>query len=327
MVRAWSVAALGVVLMACSSSGGTTGTSTTTGSGAGGGTLTTSASTTGSGGSGGASTTTGTTGSGGSGGSSTTTGSGGSGGGGTLIGPGPYFLSYSAPGPGIDSRPSVTATFEGNEITGYVAGAMESPTRGTALTAEPGMDAFVAWGRWSGGTTAGILYNNPGIALSATQGFHLALGLRTDPAAVPASGGADYTLLGATHATIEDGSFALGTITGSMKVAYAGAMTKVGLALSIDMPGDAVYTVTTAGGTATPASSEIGSLTAINPARLAGDVAVVSPGKACTVGVSCKAVFQGFLAGPSADRVALVFTLSAGQAGTQVRGVVVFQRQ
>jgi len=33
-----------------------------------------------------------------------------------MIGPGPYFLSYSSRGgPGIDSRPSVTATFAGNE--------------------------------------------------------------------------------------------------------------------------------------------------------------------------------------------------------------------
>jgi len=297
MLRAGSLAMVGAVLMACSDGGGGSSGSTSTSSGTGTG--------------GGASTA-----------SSTGTG------GGERIGPGPYFLSYSSRGgPGIDSRPSVTATFAGNAITGYVASPNESPTRGTSTTAEPGMDAFVAWGRWTGGTTAGVLNANPGIVLSATEGFHLALGLKTAPALVPASGGATYLLIGATHPTLEDGSLALGTLTGAMNVSFAGASTKVGFALSIDMPGDTTYAVTTNGGTGTPSTSEVGSVAAVNPARIGGDVIVTSTGKACTGGVSCKATFQGFIAGPNSDRVALAFTLSAGMLGTQVRGVAVFERQ
>ena len=328
MLRAGSLAMVGAVLVACSDGGGGSSGSTSTSSGAGtGGGASTASSGTAAGGTGGTST------SGGTGGTSTSSSTGatstsGSTGGGEMIGPGPYFLSYSSRGgPGIDSRPSVTATFAGNEITGYVASPNESPTRGTSTTAEPGMDAFVAWGRWTGGTTAGVLNAKPGIVLSAMEGFHLALGLKTAPASVPASGGATYVLIGATHPTLEDGSLALGTLTGAMNVSFAGASTKVGFALSIDMPGDTTYAVTTNGGTGTPSTSEVGSVAAVNPARIGGAVIVTSAGKACTGGASCKATFQGFIAGPNSDRVALVFTLSAGMLGTQVRGVAVFERQ
>jgi hypothetical protein len=272
--------------------------------------------------------TTSTSGSGGTG-----TGGGGTGGTGTggigagEIGAGPYFLTYSAKGPGIDSRPSVTATFSGAEIVGYVAGPSESPNRGTCVTSEAGMDALVAWGRWDDGTTAGVLNANPGIALSPTQGFHLALGILTPGASVPASGNASYALLGATHATIDSGALALGTVTGTLGVAFSGPTTKVGMDLSIDMPGDTAYKVTSMGGVASPATSEIASIGAANPARLGGQIPVAVTGAACAGGTTCKATFQGFMAGPDADRIGLSFVLSAGFAGTQVRGVVVFTRQ
>lgn len=317
MLRVACGLGLGAMLAACSSGGGggSGGQATTTGSGAGG-----SATTSGSGG---ATTTTS-----GSGGSTTTTTSSGTGGtGGEMIGAGPYFISYTSPGPGIDSRPSVTAAFAGEELLGYVASPMESPTRGTNVSSEVGMDAFIAWGRWNGGTTAGTFYSNPGVVLSATQGWHLVLGTATPSASVPASGGASYTLLGATHSTIDDGSFAIGTLTGSMNVAFSGATTRVGVDLSIDMPGDATYAVVSAGGTSTPSTSELGSLSAANAARLGGQVAVTSAGKACSGSAGCKASFQGFIAGPDADRIGLAFVLTAGMAGTQVRGVAVFQRQ
>lgn len=342
MLRTVCLAAFGAALVACSGGGGGSGGQGTTTSATGeGGSTTTTSSTTGSSstsatGTGG----TGTTSSTGSTGSTTTgaggtgtggtgtggTGTGGTGTGGEMIGPGPYFISYSAAGPGIDTRPSVTATFSGQEIVGFVASPMESPVRGTNVTSEAGMDAFIAWGRWNGGTTAGTFYANPGVVLSPTQGWHLVLGHATPAAMVPATGSADYALLATTRPTIEDGSLPIGKLTGSIKAAFSGGTTHLGVSLSIDMPTDVTYVVTSNGGTAAPATSEV-TVIGVNYGAIGGQIPISSAGKACTGGATCKISFQGFMAGPNAERIGLAFVLSAGKLGTQVRGVAIFARQ
>ncbi len=246
--------------------------------------------------------------------------------GGSPVGPGPYAIVYAARMIGIDNRSPATATWDAMGLASYTFSAMEAPTRGTCTVADAGGDSTVAIGRWTGGTTGGRFYmNTTGFPFGPGEGWHWAIG--APAATVPAAAAGSYPLLAATKPTLEPaGSVQPGTTTGSAAVAAMGADFKVGLKLVV--MSDAAYTLETAGGTATPATSELGTM--MGASSFGGLVtSVQSTGMACrsTTGRACQAFVQGFFMGPNADHLAVAFAINAtGNGGEGLHGVALFKR-
>lgn len=245
------------------------------------------------------------------------------------LGPGPYTLVYAGTVVGIDARPIAPgkATFDGIKLVAYESSADEHPALGTNGVQEASGDAFVAIGRWAGGATTGKFYTVNGtglIDLPANGGFHYAIGNFTDP--LPSSGSATYTELSKTAASVSDGSVAPGTISGSIAATFAGADTKIGFSIDLDIPGDAKYTLATTGGTSDVSKTEA----TISSGQVKGafftTLNLTSTGAAC--GGSCSAVVDGFVAGPNADRIALVAHVFNGGGGSpkSVAAAIAFKR-
>lgn len=246
------------------------------------------------------------------------------------LGSGPFTLVYAGSTVGIDMRPIAAgkATFDGLKLTAYEASDDERPTAGTNEVKDSNGDAFVAIGRWGGGTTGGKFYNagNAGlIDFPANGGFHYAIGNFADP--IPSSGPATYTELSKTAATVSDGSLAPGTITGTLAANLAGADTKVGFSITIDIPGDATYTLTTTGGTANVSTTEAQVLSGGNvKGAFYTNLNITSNGAACVD--TCSGGVDGFIAGPNAERIALVAHVYKGSGGApkSVAGAIVFKK-
>jgi hypothetical protein len=228
---------------------------------------------------------------------------------------------------GVDARETTADALDGLRLLSYTASANEHPDVGTNQVLEPSGDSFVAIGRWGGGTTAGKFYQagNMGLLdLPANGGFQYAIGNGTST--LPSSGATSYTLLDTTSATVSDGSLSPGTVSGTLAANLAGSGTKVGFSLTLNLPGDTTYTITTTGGTANPATSEA----MLAPFFTGGFSATLpmSGGAACQNSSSCFAIVDGFFAGANADRVALVAHVYSGAGGTpkSVSGAAVFKR-
>jgi hypothetical protein len=131
---------------------------------------------------------------------------------------------------------------------------MEKPLIGTAKAVDIFGDTLVLAGRWEDGTTAGAFYGNT-FTFPKDGGFQYVIGDAS--ASLPASGSPAYTLTHGSPTTISDGSIAPGTATGTLGVAFAGDGTKVGASFKLVLPGDQTYDVSTTGGSATPATSEV----------------------------------------------------------------------
>ncbi len=177
-----------------------------------------------------------------------------------------YVMVYStAPllsGIGIDLRPDVSATFlSDGALSSYRASNDERLELGGASATVGYSDAVATTGSWSGGPTSGRFYNakpNGDFTFTPNQdGFHYAV---ARPAASLPSGTVSYVLVGASQPTKSDGS-APGTLdTGTVSIDFAA--NKVGVELRATLDGSP-FTLTTTGGSATPASSEC----SLNPDR------------------------------------------------------------
>ncbi len=246
------------------------------------------------------------------------------------LGTGPFTIVYAGTAAGIDVRPieQGKATFEGGKLTGYEASADERPLLGNNQVNEASGDSFVAVGRWSGGTTGGKFYEVGGtglLELPANGGLHYAIGNFTDP--LPSTGPAAYTELAKTVATVSDGSVAPGTVSGTLAASFAGATTKIGFSIVLDVPGDATYTIATTGGVADVSKSEAEILSGGNvKGAFYTNIQITSNGAAC--GGSCSAGVDGIVAGPGAERIALVAHVYSGAGGSpkSVSGAIVFKR-
>jgi hypothetical protein len=250
----------------------------------------------------------------------------------TSLGPGPYTIAYAARFAGIDLRPVAAgkATFDGVKLTGYEFNANEQPTAGTNQVNDASGDAFVAIGRWAGGTTGGKFYQagNAGLMdFPANSGFHYAIGNPADP--IPSSGAATYALLAKTPVTVADGSIAPGTFAGTLAANLAGATSKIGFSFTLDVPGDATYTIATTGGAGNVATSEAQVDTTGVKGAFTANVVLTSTGAACSGGAVCTGAIDGFVAGPSAERIAIVAHVFAGSGGAPktVSAAAVFQKQ
>jgi len=261
---------------------------------------------------------------------------------------GHYMLTYSAVGSsvgsdigdiGIDFRSGfpLRKTLDGTTggLIGYdttkdlttAANTRENVLIGTNSIAELGGDANITWGRWNGGTASGNYYaSNANWSFANNQGFHYVLGVAT---LEPTSGIKTYNLSGSTQPT--QGSGALGTFTGTMKVDYA--THKVGIECTVTMP-DRTYTVSSNGGLTTLTNSEL-TLTPNDPNfdvgfnngadTIFGSIPMPQGGSACPNANGCNFTFDGMVVGTNGARVGgtyMIWTSSPG-AGS-VHGAAVF---
>jgi hypothetical protein len=223
--------------------------------------------------------------------------------------------------------PDGKATFDGAKLLSYQASDDERPELGTNQVSDVTSDAFVAIGRWSGGATAGKFYDVAGtglIALPPNGGFHYVIGKFADP--LPASGGGTYTVLSKTVATVGNGSVAPGTVAGTLAATFAGADSKIGFSIRLDVPGDTTYTIETTGGVANVATTEAMLSGGNVKGAFYANLQLTSAGAAC--GGSCSAGVDGFVAGPNGERIALVAHIYKGGGGSpeSVTGAVVFTK-
>jgi FecR protein len=115
--------------------------------------------------------------------------------------------------------------------------------------ADFGTDGILAWGRWIGSVGGTFGYDGPytfNETYNANQGLHYVIGMPTP--AMPTTGSAIFTLLGATSPTYIDGHSLPGTFLGSLEV-YFGARTTVGMNFNITMPDGSWDFAGTASGT------------------------------------------------------------------------------
>lgn len=250
------------------------------------------------------------------------------------IGPGPYTIVYAGRFAGIDSRSVADgkATFDGFKLTGYVATGQEMdemPTIGTNTASDVAGSSLFAIGRWGGGTTDGKFYNADAagkMTFAANGGFQYAIGRPADP--IPSSGLTTYTIDKKTAATVSDGSQAPGTITGTLAINLAGATTKIGLSVSIDVPGSGVYTAETTGGVADPSQSEatLGMGSAKGVFYFFKNI--TNAGGACAGGGACSVNVNGAILGPNAESVIMAVHVFAGAGGSpqSVSGVLAFKK-
>lgn len=251
---------------------------------------------------------------------------------------GHYMLTYSGVGSsvgsniGIDFRsgfPLRKTLGSSGGLIGYDtttdlttnANTRENVLAGTNSIAELGGDANITWGRWNGGTASGNNYGNTANwTFASNQGFHYVLGVAT---ATPTTGVKTYNLSGNTLPT--QGSGALGTFTGTMKIDYS--TNKVGVSFTVTMP-DRTYTVASNGGLTTLTNSELtlmpNDTSFSNSAdTIFGSIPMSIGGTACTAG-NCLFTFDGMVVASSA-RVGgtyMIWTSSPG-AGS-VHGAAVF---
>lgn len=212
--------------------------------------------------------------------------------------------------------PAADATFDAaGRLTSITDSLGQTFSSANATFAEFGNDGIIAWGRWTGNVTGmadldGLLTVNENYA--SNEGFHYVVGVPT--AAMPQSGTANYTLLGATKPTYIDGSagVAPGTLTGSLSVDF-GQLT-VGVNLNAAMPDGKGYGV---GGTAQITGSLIYGYTG-------GGLTASGTGGACASG--CNAVVSGFFAGTTAERAGLGYHVNDNSNGATVIGAAAFKR-
>ncbi len=220
-----------------------------------------------------------------------------------------YVIAYAADAIGIDMRYDVTVTIgaEG-ELNRYKVGDgsnedLERNSNSSLESANSNDNVFIE--RWAGGETHGNYYNSYNgtttaeLGRTSHQGFHLVYGKPTAQGDIPTGGQATYDLVGATNPTIDDGSFAPGTFTGEFGVLF-GPIFKVGIDFTVDMPGDHVYSILTAGGAAAP--SALASLNSSRGLFSLNNIGVAQGGAAC----------------PSSGCIATVYGLFGGDAGEDV---------
>jgi hypothetical protein len=157
---------------------------------------------------------------------------------------------------------------------------------------ESGNDGLIAWGRWIGDATLPLDGDLP-YTYDNNQSLHYVIGTPTP--AMPTSGSAIYTLLGATSPTYADGRTGPGTFNGSLEVVFGARAATVNMAFAVNMPDGNKYAI---GGSTTTGP---GAMFSANP------TVVGTAGGAC--GSGCLALVQGFFAGTNAERAGVGYSI------------------
>lgn len=236
-------------------------------------------------------------------------------------------LAYAGSVIGIDTRDQVTVTTDSAGIAKYVwtVNAVESPERGTSKSFESGSAGdVIGWTRWADGTTAGTFFSSAPVTRAEDSGMAMIYG---EPATnIPTSGTVTYALIGATKPTIRDGSVAPGTFDGSVAVAFSPTV-KIGVDMQIAIGGH-TYNVVSTGGVADPSTSQL-ALYSNSPDMFGTNFLnriQTNPGGPACAGTTCEADVRGFLAGPGASHLGLVYSIYGGNFDKQVDGVAAFAK-
>ncbi|MGA7983608.1 MAG: FecR family protein [Burkholderiales bacterium] len=177
-----------------------------------------------------------------------------------------------------------------------------------------GTDGILAWGRWIGPVSGD--YDCDGACgfsanYDANTGLHYVIGMPTP--AMPTTGSAIFTLLGATSPTYTDGRSAPGTFAGSLEVLFGARSPTVTMAFSVAMPDGNKYLLN---GTA---DSYSGALFSASSLTVTG-----AGGIAC--GSGCSSNVQGFFAGTNASRAGVAYQINDYYpAGANIVGAAAFK--
>jgi hypothetical protein len=248
-----------------------------------------------------------------------------------VLGSGPYKIAYSSSQSiGIDSRGGANLTVAIDSLgrmTGYDADTTcvsattcERPLIGTNVVNEYSGDSRITIGRWNFGTTAGQYYGSTAKSFSSSDGFHYLVGQASGT--LPTSGLVNRVMTANTAPTQDNGGVAGASATGDVAVDFAAARVAVDITINF---GGTPYRVTTAGGLATPTSSEL----VVNLANktFSGNIALPNNGTTCTTPSGCTAAFRGVIVGTSVatTRVGLVYVITRAPATAAViRGAALF---
>jgi hypothetical protein len=178
------------------------------------------------------------------------------------------------------------------------------------------MGPYFRLGRWSGGTTDGRFfdYENDGkLTFPENGGLHYGVGLPS-PTTLPSTGKKTYSVVKSTTVTVGDGSLAPGTVTGALVIDFAGAATKAGMTITLDLPGSGTYVVDPAAGTG---NLTVAIASGVKSPRFSfgqypGPDA--GPAGAACVG-GCSISVAGFFVGPNAENVLLALNISPNNTG------------
>ena len=154
--------------------------------------------------------------------------------------------------------------------------------------------------------------------LGSQQGMHYVyLPMLTN---LPASGDIHYRLGFATKPSWDSGSLGGGIFDADMVVSFQGTVQRIGLVGSLDMPGDAKYTFTTAGGLRGASTLAPALMT---PNRL--QIPIVGNGRACPpTGSGCTLNVGYTIAGDQAGQVGIIYNTSAYGASEFISGAAGF---
>lgn len=181
----------------------------------------------------------------------------------------------------------------------------------------------VAWGRWTGtNVSAPPLTGGP---VAQDQGVHYVLGIPTPVALLPTTGIVNFTFLGATNPTRDDGTGVPGSFqSGQLGVDFMTG--KIGINFNLVFSNFS-YAVTTAGGGAlNPSASQV--MIQGGTSSFAGTGIQVTPAvpfgpQPTTCSIGCQMDVKGGFFGPAgADYAGFVY--GSGQSG--VSGAAVFKK-
>jgi hypothetical protein len=197
--------------------------------------------------------------------------------------------------------------------------------RGTAQHVDSSTNGDASWGRWTGGAIAlDFLGFKASLAQNGSQSIHYLIG--TPATVLPTAGTFTYTQIGATTATVDNGSASTGTFSGTLGVTFApGAASKVGLSGAVLMNGTN-YQFSTAGGASNPGAS---SLTLNSSARFSGTLGVTTSGTGGPLncnGGSCDAQIRGGLFGVGGNTAGFGYRIN-GDGSITINGIGVFRKQ
>lgn len=251
-----------------------------------------------------------------------------------------YSVIYAADSIGIDGRAAARVTVgAGGELNQYdlepdYEERLERNSNQSLERSSLNDNVFIE--RWAGGETRGNYYNVfngdtiATLGRTSHQGFHIVYGKPTDQANLPTGGVATYDLVSATAPTMDNGRFAPGTFDGVLGILF-GPIFKVGIDFTIDMPGDHVYSILTAGGAANP-SAVLGYNDLANGMFRVNGIPVAQGGAACPT-ANCDAVVYGLFTGAAGEDVGIVYHIMDFTAdfddlfrGTQISGAAIFSQ-
>jgi hypothetical protein len=225
------------------------------------------------------------------------------------------FAGGASPGvPQLQSGSNATAVFNASgQLTDLTLGSAKYTMAGSQV--DFGTDGILAWGRWVGSmtttsTACGFASPAPCSAtFSPDQGLHYVIGTPTP--AMPTTGTATYSMMGATNPTYADGRTTPGTFSGTLAMDFGA--NRVSGSFNVAMPNGSGYSW----GMATNPSGAMFSQSSLP---------VVGSGGSCS-SCGCTAGVTGFFAGASAERAGIAYHINEGfPANTNLFGAAAFKK-